>query len=202
MKIFLCYILFLTGTLMAAGGDPNLQPEKKSKYELIAESKSMQINSSAVTEVNPRYVRSIIFSFLIPGAGQTYTGNHLKGTAITITFFGTALGAILNNNNFNGREERIKNLLANYQNAGDFVTADKFWNEIQNEKVNRDNDNNRRKIFTYATIGLWLLNMADIIFYNEDHGPDEFARTNSSKFQIAIESTDSFNGIALKYNLP
>lgn len=202
MKIFLCYILLLTSTLVAAGTEPDLQQEKKSKFELIAASKNMQINSSAVAEISPRYVRSIIFSFLIPGAGQTYTGNHLKGAALTISFFGTALGAILNNNNFNGREERIKNLLSNYQNAGDFITADKFWVEIQNEKVNRDNDNKRRKIFTYATIGLWLLNMADIVFYNEDHGPDEFARTNPSKFQIAIESTDTFNGVALKYNLP
>ena len=202
MKIFLCYVLFLTGTLVAAGNEPDALQQRKSKYELFAESKNLQNSSITVSEVNPRYVRSIIFSFLIPGAGQTYTGNHLKGAALTISFFGTALGAILNNNNFNGREERIKNLLFGYSNAGDYVTADLLWNEIQNEKVNRDNDNKRRKLFSYAIIGLWLLNMADIIFLNEDHGPDEFARGNSSKFQVAIESTNSFNGVALKYNLP
>ncbi|HPI38531.1 MAG TPA: DUF5683 domain-containing protein [Ignavibacteriaceae bacterium] len=202
MRLFLFYILFLFVSVPVLSSEPDMKEEKKSRYDLLAESKSMYSNVPNANPMNPRYVRSIIFSFIIPGAGQTYTGNELKGAAFTLSFFGTALGAILNNNNFNGREERISNLLTEYKNAGTFATANSIWSQIVDEKTNRDNDNTRRKIFTYAAIGIWLLNMADVIFYNTDAGPDEFAKADNSKFQFAIQSMDNFNGIALKYNLP
>lgn len=195
------FVLFLLPTSFCKSGDNNVETKKLSKLEILELMKQSQMPSSdSFFDLNSRKTKSYIYSFFIPGAGQTYLGNSLKGAAFTIGFLGAGLGAVLNHNNFVAREERLENLSKDYLNAADFVSADRAWQELMNEKGNRDKDNDRRKYFAYATIGIWVLNIVDIILFNDDKGEDVFA--SSLPVRFAIESNGTYNGLALNFILP
>jgi hypothetical protein len=200
---FLIILILLTSNLIFS--ESNNREEKKeknkSKLELLSEVKST--SSSSIIDLDSRHTKSVIYSLLIPGSGQFYIGQEWKGAGFTLAFFGAALTAVLNHNNFIGREDRLKTLTESYANAGNYYEAEIIWKDISKEKAQRNNDYNRRKYFTYAAIGIWALNLVDIIFFSEDKGENSFSKNKiNSNFSIAFESNNHFNSFAFKVNLP
>lgn len=198
---FLCCLLLFNYSFPSQTGESE-EIKKLSRLEILESFKNQSMDDKPWFDLSSRYTKSILLSAVIPGSGQTYLGSELKGIGFTVAFFGTGLAALLNHSNFVGREDRLKVLVANYLQAGDFSTADKTWKEIVFEKGNRENDYNRRNLFAYLTIGVWVLNMVDVILFTEDSGENEFSSLPSSPFEIGVASTGEYNGIALKFNLP
>jgi len=203
-----CLLLFNTSFPFGEGGKEEIK--KLSKLEILESIKNQSVDDKLEIrspdgpwfDLSSRYTKSILLSAVIPGSGQTYLGNELKGVGFTVAFFGTGLAALLNHSNFVGREDRLKVLVDTYLQAGDFSTADRTWKEIVFEKGNRENDYNRRNLFAYLTIGVWVLNMVDVILYSDDKGENEFASSQSPKFELGLSSQGQYNGIAIKFNLP
>jgi len=193
-------ILFLPGLLLNAGEKNS--PEKKTKLDLLSEVKKTDNASSKSSIIDSRKDKAIIFSALIPGSGQTFLGNTWKGVGFTIAFYGSAVTAFLANNNKVSREERITVLTQEYKAAGNFNDADLIWDEILLEKDKRDNDYKRRQIFAYSALGVWVLNLIDIIFFTEDKGGDEFSSVNSLTPNFNIISNNQSSYVELKINIP
>src|SRR5690554_1193007 len=138
--ITLFVLIFFSANLLKAVNKESsdaAEPEVKSKLELL----------SAVTKTEPaapfidfssRRTKSIIYSTFVPGSGQTFLGNELKGIGFTTAFFGTALTAILAHNNMIGRDDRIQALTQTYLTTGDYKTAEQVWAQIKFEEGNRD----------------------------------------------------------------
>lgn len=204
MKIFISILLSaLFFNLPAFGGDKYIkdQSSKRNHYQLVSDLKLQDENSFFDVEFTPRKIRALIFSTFIPGSGQTYIGDELKGMAISLAFYGTALAAVIAHNNAQGREDRIKVLTQEYVTKGNYSDADKVWQEILTEKSNRDTDYDRRAIFTWTTAAVWVYNVLDVIFLTEDQGEDKFS-LNNSLFNVNLVANQDFNGVALKLNLP
>lgn len=149
-----------------------------------------------------RHSNSMIFSILLPGAGQTYFGHEIKGAAISISYFGSVVTAILANNNFKAREERIEILTQDYLKADKFSTAEKIWNDIQTEINNREINERNRTLFTITAAAIWVYGIVDLIYFTDDQGDTSFALKDNSPIQISTQITGDFTGIALKLNLP
>lgn len=202
--ISLFVLIFLSTNLIKAVNKESSEPAEpapvKSKLELLSAVKKAEPLFGFI-DLNSRRTKSIIYSTFVPGSGQTYLGNELKGIGFTVGFFGTALTAILAHNNMVGREDRIQALTQTYLATGDFKTAEQIWNQIKFEEGNRDNDHKRRQIFSYTALGVWILNMVDVIFFSEDFGADEFSSVDPG-FNLNLSSAADLTGIELKFNLP
>ena len=152
-------------------------------------------------EFTPRKIKASILSTIVPGSGQTYLGHELKGMAISLGFYGTFLAAIIAHNNSQGREDRIKVLTQEYNTKGNYADAEIVWQSIIAEKADRDNDYKRRSLFSWLSVGIWAYSLFDVIFLTDDLGETQFSQINS-QFDLNIVSTDDYNGVALKINLP
>lgn len=145
---------------------------------------------------------SLVYSIVFPGAGHTYYGHEIKGAAISVAYFGSVVTAILSNNNFKAREERIEILTQDYLKADKFTTADKIWSDIQTEKRNRDINQLNRTIFTFAAFAVWAYGIVDIIYFTDDRGDNSFAYDETSPVNLSAHVSGDFRGVALKINLP
>ncbi|MCC6548524.1 MAG: hypothetical protein IT279_00495 [Ignavibacteriaceae bacterium] len=154
-------------------------------------------------DFSDREVRAAWLSAIIPGAGQTFLGHEYKGAGITLGFYGSLLTAILAENNFNARKDRIQTLSDDYKGAGNYALADYYWSQIQFEKGNRDNDVKRRDLFIAVTAALYIYNMVDILYLTDDKGGVSFSFAPEFKdFEGVNGVTSLYSGIALKINLP
>lgn len=204
MRSFLLSFLFLICYQFTFAGEP------ESTSIIISSAKHYVFNNYLTSEddpgffdvdFTPRKIKATVLSSILPGSGQTYLGNELKGMAISISFFGTALAGIIAQNNASGREDRIKVLTQDYLTRGNYSDAEKVWQSILAEKAERDNDYKRRNIFTWLAVGVWVYNIFDVIFLTDDFGEGEFSLKNNP-VGINLVSNNQFNGIELKINLP
>jgi hypothetical protein len=189
--ITIVFVITLTSSLFSS------VPGKKSKIELESELRSSQPFS--FLNIEPENVTPIVLSTFIPGAGQIYTGNELKGAAFTLGFFSSALTALLSHNNMVGRDDQIKAFSREYKAAQDFKTADLLWKRIVESREKRDIDYKRRNLFSFISLGIWALNIADILFFNEGKGIDEFSSNDND---LNIYFTERGTNIAIKFFLP
>lgn len=205
MKILATIILIsLVLSKELISGDNNHQPEQakqKNLYQLYQDLKLMDESGFFDIEFTPRRTRALIYSSLVPGSGQTYLGEELKGMALSIAFYGSALYAIIAHNNALGREDRIKVLTQEYKSKGNYNEAEKVWQSILSEKSLRDDDYKRRSIFSWLAAGIWVYNVFDVLFLTGDEGEKEFSMNNSTIY-VSFTNLNYFNGIALKLNLP
>ncbi len=203
MKIFFIAILFTLIVYQSSfcRNRDDDQSNIKNHYQLAYDFKIQDEQGFFDVEFTPRRTRALIFSSFIPGAGQTYLGNELKGMAISVAFYGTALTAVIAHNNAQGREDRIKVLTQEYSTKGNYKDAEKVWQAILTEKSNRDNDYDRRSLFTWTAVAVWVYNVFDLIFLTEDQGENQFSLSNPV-IDMELVTNHDFNGVALKLILP
>lgn len=201
ISIFLLILSFNLFASVQNGGEEKSQVATKSKMELLND-----LSGSAYLpkmEWTGRKITATILSALVPGSGQTYLGEHIKGVFITLAFYGTAVTAIISHNNFLAREDRINMLTRSYLQENEYIKADQIWLEIKDEENNRKFDDQRRKMFAYSAMGVWIINMIDVVFLSEDKGGDVFSLNGfgiPAEMGLAFEG--SYTGIALQFNLP
>lgn len=205
MKILLTIILItLTLPKELIGGENTIRSEqakKKNLYHLYQDLKLQDEPGFFDVEFTPRRTKALIYSSLVPGSGQTFLGEELKGMALSIAFYGSALYAIIAHNNALGREDRIRVLTQEYKSKGNYNEAETVWQSILSEKSLRDDDYKRRSIFSWLALGIWAYNVFDVLFLTDDEGEKEFSMNNSA-FDINFINSNYFNAIALKLNLP
>ncbi|MFH0898976.1 MAG: DUF5683 domain-containing protein, partial [bacterium] len=165
MKIFLTtlFIAFIFNQIVFCfdKNNNNVKSGVKNHYQLLNDIRMQDDPEFFDVDFTPRKTKALVLSFLVPGSGQTYLGDELKGMGISLAFYGTALSAIIAHNNAQGREDRIKVLTQDYNTKGNYNDAEKVWQTILGEKENRDNDYDRRSIFTWLAVGVWLYNIVD-----------------------------------------
>ena len=204
MKSFLFAILFTMFFNFVYADDPEskvvISGSAKS-HELVSPLSAQDEPGFFDVEFTPRKIKASILSTIVPGSGQTYLGNEIKGMALSLSFFGSALAGIIAHNNASGREDRIKVLTQEYISKGNYDDAEKVWQSILAEKSERDNDYKRRSIFSWLAVGVWIYNVIDVIFLTDDFGENEFS-SNNKLFDINYFTRNDLNGIELKLTLP
>ena len=197
--ILFSFIAVFSGTISAQS---RLQLENDSRTIVRNEGSTLSFEEKDFLNLNSKYSKALLFSTIVPGSGQVYLGNDWKGAAVTLAFWGSAVTAIISHNNFLGREDRIKLLTVDYEAAGTYKLADKYWNDIQFEKASRDNDYDRRNIFTIITAAVYVLNIADILFFTEDQSVENGLVTIDFNSSCDVAYGGQNKLIDLKFYLP
>jgi TM2 domain-containing membrane protein YozV len=119
---------------------------------------------------NQRKVTALVYSTFIPGAGQFYLGHKVKGVFFTLATFGSLVTTIVSQNNLVGGNERLENLELQYLNTMNWERADQLWQEMLQVKADIGKDYERRNLFLGVTVGIWVANIIDVLFFTSDKG--------------------------------
>jgi hypothetical protein len=140
----------------------------------LAEPLSAQMRDTTVFGWSTRKLRAVVLSTIIPGSGQSYLGHSTKGTVLTLGFFGSGLITVLAENNTIGRNERLTELSALYEQSVNWVEAEGLWRQMLEAKDIQQKDIKRRDLFLKFTAAFWLASVVDAVFFSEDLGEQAF----------------------------
>jgi hypothetical protein len=139
-------------------------------------------------------------SVIIPGGGQSLLGHDEKGAAFTISFFGTALTAILAESNVIGRNERLNELQLQYAESRSYVFSDDVWNRMKQTKDIADSEAKRRDLFVKIAVVVWVANMVDMVFFTQERSEQTFGSAGSKEPLVAL-SPDPHSGFQARLTL-
>ncbi len=122
-----------------------------------------------------RHSTALIYSCVMPGAGQTMLGHTYKGLGFTLSAFGSLLTAVISHNNFVARGERLDALEFQYMYATNWVTADAIYVSMREAHGQMKTDKNRRDVFLAVAAIIWTANIVDVLYNTEDEGETMFS---------------------------
>lgn len=134
--------------------------------------------------LSKRKLTALTYSTFIPGAGQFYLGHKFKGVIFTLVAFGSLTTTIVSHNNLIGENERLENLEIQYQSTLNWEKAEQIWQEMLRVKSDADKDYRRRNLFLKITIGVWVVNIIDVLFFTPDKGAGDIFGFNGSTIRI------------------
>ncbi len=149
--------------------------------------------------LSKRKLTALTYSTFIPGAGQFYLGHKLKGAIFTLVAFGSLTTTIISHNNLVGANERLENLEIQYQSTLNWEKAEQIWQEMLQVKSDADRDYKRRNLFLKITIGVWIANIIDVLFFTSDKGAGDIFGFNGTT--IEVEKIDNRFAISTKIEL-
>jgi TM2 domain-containing membrane protein YozV len=141
---------------------------------LVAGDVTAQMRDTTIFGWSSRKTRAVILSTIIPGSGQSYLGHSTKGTIITLGFFGSGLITVLAENNTIGRNERLTELTALYDQTVNWVDAQAYWSQMQETRSIQQKDVTRRDLFLKVTLAFWVASVVDAVWFSEDLGEQAF----------------------------
>lgn len=167
---------------------------------LLAQSKSQNIESLKNDEfISKRKLTALVYSTFIPGAGQFYLGHKIKGTFFTLTTFGSLVATIVSQNNLVGGNERLENLEMQYISTMNWEKAEQIWQEMVRVKSDIDRDYKRRNLFLGITVGIWVANIIDVLFFTSEKGSGDIFGHNKSSLEIKSRNKEVMLTVKLNF---
>jgi hypothetical protein len=123
-----------------------------------------------------------------------------SGTAFTIAFFGTALTAVLAENNVVGRNERINELQLQYAESRTYVFSDDVWNRMKETRSIAVNEAKRRDLYLKIAAVVWVANVVDMVLFTEERNEQTFG-SNGSKEPLVALVPDPIAGVQARLTL-
>jgi len=127
-------------------------------------------------EMTARRVNALLLSLVVPGAGQTMLGDPYKGVAFTLAYFGSALTALISQNNFVARGERLDALEFQYATSTNWVSSSITYGQMKESYDLWKQDRNRRNVFLVVSAVIWIANITDLLYNTEDRGEKIFSQ--------------------------
>jgi hypothetical protein len=131
--------------------------------------------TSVVDPNSSRRTTALIYSCVMPGAGQTMLGHTYKGLGFTLSAFGSVLTALISHNNFVARNERLDALEYQYSNATNWVSAEVIYGAMREAHTQMVSDRDRRNLFLGIAAVIWTANIVDVLYNTEDEGETLFS---------------------------
>ncbi len=127
-------------------------------------------------EMTSRRANALLMSAVVPGAGQTMLGDPYKGVGFTLAYFGAALTALISQNNFVARGERLDALEFQYATSTSWVSSNFIYGQMKESYDLWKQDRNRRNAFLVVSAVIWIANIADLLYNTEDRGEKIFSQ--------------------------
>lgn len=186
MKLILTSIicfLFFSGILRAAE-DPIMifmHFEGDSTQEMTDNS-----HSQTTSFFEGRKGTALLYSLLVPGSGQTMLGSPYKGSGFAVLAFGSALTTLISQNNFVASNERLDALEYQYSTSTSWETSDAIYRLLKETNEKRNRYQKMRNTFAYISTAIWVLNIADVLFYTEDKGEAIFSMIQLQQTAVVL----------------
>ncbi len=150
-----------------------MQPELRKdrnmrKSVLIFLIVSMLVTASPILAAE---AEDVIYSVLFPGVGQFNTGRYTRGAL----FMGAeilALGGLgVTNIQYDRKVDAYENARALYENSTYIGDASYYYDQMVSAWDSADDLNKYRKVLAGAAVGIWIINVADMIWGKEAENP-------------------------------
>ena len=187
--------------LSYAGDRPNIASFYFPVVQLID---SQQIVVPLPVDQNvSRRSTALIYSCVLPGAGQTMLGHTYKGLGFTLTAFGSLLTAVISHNNYVARGEQLDALEFQYIYATNWVAADAIYTSMKDAHGQLKSDKSRRDLFLAVAAVIWTANIVDVLYNTDDEGETLFSLSGGSNNVTSIGIVSQHNPVlSISLRLP
>ncbi|SYZ73658.1 exported hypothetical protein [Candidatus Zixiibacteriota bacterium] len=159
----------LTPVTFAQGLEGHYQVEcRKSGYETYKSSTFLQADKAVnlTIHLKPKTAfKGAARSLLIPGWGQSYSGQKTKGAVFTILAVGAVSSFLIADSKFNDKENSYNDLLDRYNKTVLFSDRQSLYNQLEAARKDAYDAETVRRITIGAVIGVWGINLIDMIFF-------------------------------------
>lgn len=144
--------------------------------------------------LKPTRKGAITRSLLLPGLGHTYT-NRSRGYLYLAAFAGAGTFAYLNYNQQQSHQSELDELTARYNSSNSVREVANLRDEIERLYPEVNNAHELKMAGMYATAGLYLLQLADLLITKPEYG---YRRNTDSRINLStganrIKFTIAFN---------
>jgi hypothetical protein len=143
-------------------------------------------------EMTPRRVNALLLSVVVPGAGQTMLGDPYKGVGFTLAYFGSALTALISQNNFVARGERLDALEFQYATSTNWASSNLIYGQMKESYDLWKQDRNRRNVFLVVSAVIWIANIADLFYNTDDKGEKIFSQNAATGTPPSLSKAPPF----------
>ena len=146
-------------------------------------------------------VGSGLRSALIPGWGQFYTGQKLKGSAFLVVEAGLAAGLLWSDAKRHDAENEYEDALRTYQAADQVDEIEAAYAERLRTFDEYEKWHERRKKWAYAVAAVWLVNVLDASLLMPSTGPGGYSQLDSGEpgFFATVGSERTEFGYQLRF---
>jgi len=177
-------------------GDYRLKVEKRgwetySTNVILDPGKQMNVNISLSPKTRTKAAARSLF---IPGWGQRYSGHKGKGALMFLAALGAGTAYLIADNDFDDKNEQYDARLAEYDSLAAYGASTELtnaWNRLASAQDEAYDAENIRRVTIGVAIGIWAINMLDILFFF----PDE--RGTFSVKGIAVEPSATTKQVGL-----
>lgn len=142
------------------------------KHKVDASRKMFETASKSFTVDGPRYDltieltpkskgKAILYSLLLPGAGQHYKGQHARGWLFTLGAAGSAGFALISENARKSAADDFEAARDAYHDAITQAEMDQYFAVMEDKWTEADDKAKLRDYSWYACGGIWLFNVVD-----------------------------------------
>ncbi|MCK9410626.1 MAG: DUF5683 domain-containing protein [Bacteroidetes bacterium] len=127
-----------------------------------------------------------LYSFFIPGSGQTMLGSPYKGFTFTFLAFGSALTSLISHNNFVASNERLDALEFQYKNSTTWQVSNSLYSSMNSVYSKLNNYKRTRNTFAVISAVVWTLNIADVVLNTNDEGETVFSSVTIDQSSVLM----------------
>ncbi|MBD3367974.1 MAG: hypothetical protein GF405_07365 [Candidatus Eisenbacteria bacterium] len=160
-----------------------------------------RVDSISITLSRKTPLSAGLRSALVPGWGQFYTGQELKGTAFLVVEAGLAAGLLWSDAKRHDAENDYEDALRAYQAADQVDEIEEAYAERLRTFDDYEKWHERRKRWAYAAAAVWLINVLDATLLMPSTGPGGFAaaETDEPGFFATVGSERTEFGYHLRF---
>ena len=159
----------LTPVTFAQGLEGHFRVEcRKSGYETYKTSVFLQSDKAVNLTVHLRAktaFKGAARSLLIPGWGQSYSGQKTKGTFFTLLAVGAVSSFFIADAKFNDKEDNYNSRLNLYNSATQYNEKQILYEQLKAARQEAYDAETIRRITIGATIAVWSINLIDMVFF-------------------------------------
>jgi hypothetical protein len=121
--------------------------------------------------------KALARSFIIPGWGQVYTDQGLKGGLLLILAGGSAISFFVANDDYHTRVDKYNDLTEDYLVASTYDEKLRLYAELQRAREEAYDAETLRRITIGAVIATWTINILDLFLFFPDYGGSALSET-------------------------
>jgi len=174
----------LKGNLIISGISPvNFTQRMQGRYKVIVKKYGFETYKSSVflqpekqmnlsVKLKPKTrFKAIARSTLIPGWGQNYSGQKLKGGCFFMAAVGAVAAYLKADSDYDDKNHQYENTLTQYRQSNIFDEKSRLYQELSTARKDLYDAESVRRITIGATIAVWGLSVLDLIFsFPEERG--------------------------------
>jgi hypothetical protein len=128
----------------------------------------------------------VLRSVAFPGWGQIHEGRFLHGAVFSGLTVAALTGLVVADVNYDRSVERLDSAILRYRNAGSADQALVDFRSLPGLYDEADGRYNWRKGFLYAAIGVWALNLVDVLLLAPPEEEPFLSRADDAGPRLAV----------------